>query len=56
MDYSYPSVYFSYSLFFLLMGGALYFFVRSFGQGYWGKESEDVKYRMLRDEEVEHGQ
>lgn len=56
MDYSYPSVFFSYFLFFLFMVGAAYFLIRSIGQGYWGPQAEDVKYRMLQDEEAEHGQ
>lgn len=56
MDYTYPSVYFSYFLFFLFLIGAVYFLVRSIGQGYWGAASEEPKYRMLRDEEMEHGQ
>lgn len=50
-DYSYPSVFFAYFLFFLLMGGAVYFFVRTFRDGYWGKESEEPKYRMMHDDE-----
>jgi hypothetical protein len=50
-DYVYPSIYFSYFLFFLLAGGALYFFIRSLKDGYWGKHSEDVKYRMLEDDD-----
>ena len=53
MDYTYPSVYFSYFLFLLFMVGALYFFTRSFRDGYWGAQSEDAKYRMLHDEEAE---
>jgi hypothetical protein len=56
MDYSYPSVFFAYFLFFFFLAGGLFFFVRSFRDGYWGAGSEEVKYRMLRDEEVEHGQ
>ncbi|MDX1980012.1 MAG: hypothetical protein SFV51_07075 [Bryobacteraceae bacterium] len=55
MDYSYPSVFFSYFVFFLFLAGGLFFFFRSIGEGYWGEGSEEVKYRMLRDEEVEHG-
>ena len=50
MDYVYPSIFFSYFLFFLLLFGALFFFIRSFRHGYWGKGSEDPKYRMLEDE------
>jgi hypothetical protein len=50
-DYTYPSVYFSYFFFALLVGGALYFFIRSLKEGYWGAESEEPKYRMLEDDE-----
>jgi hypothetical protein len=49
-DYTYPSVYFSYFFFLLLVGVAVYFFVRSIKDGYWGRESEEPKYRMLQDE------
>jgi hypothetical protein len=38
------------------MVGALYFFARSFRDGYWGAGSEEAKYQMLKDEEAEnHG-
>jgi hypothetical protein len=54
-DYVYPSVFFSYFLFFLVTAGA-YFCVRSASHGYWGPDGEDVKYRMLADdEETDHG-
>jgi len=56
MDYTYPSVFFSYFLFFLFLCGGIFFFLRSFRDGYWGKDSEEVKYRMLNDDEVQHGQ
>ena len=49
-DYSYPSIYFSYFLFFLLMGGAVYFMLRTLRQGYFGKGGEAPKYRMLSDD------
>lgn len=49
-DYMYPSVFFSYFLFFLLTALTLFFFVRSARDGYWGQQGEDVKYRMLEDE------
>jgi len=49
-DYTYPSVYFSYLLFLLLAGGALYFFIRSLKDGYLGPNSEEPKYRMLKDD------
>ena len=50
-DYVYPSIYFAYFFFFLLFCGAVYFFVRSFKDGYWGEDAEDVKYRMLEDDD-----
>ena len=46
-DYSYPSVYFAYFLFFLFAAIALFFFVRSARHGYWGKNSEEAKHRMM---------
>ena len=49
-DYTYPSVYFSYFLFLLLVAGAAYFFIRSLKDGYMGKNSEEPKYRMLQDD------
>jgi hypothetical protein len=57
MDYTYPSIFLSYGLFFLFLIGAVYFMVRSWNHGYWGKDSEAVKYQMLRDddEEIRHG-
>ena len=48
-DYTYPSVFFSYFLFALLAGGALFFFLRSLKDGYLGHDSEEPKYRMLKD-------
>lgn len=50
MDYTWPSVYFAYVFFALMFLLAGYFFVRTFRDGYFGKHSEDVKYRMLEDE------
>jgi len=52
-DYSYPSIFLSYLMFFLLAAGALYFLIRSGKDGYWGRHSEDVKYRMLKDDQPE---
>jgi len=49
-DYSYQSVYFSYFLFFLLVAGAAFFFVRSLKDGYLGDDSEEPKHRMLEDD------
>lgn len=50
-DYVYPSIFFAYFLFALLMGGAVFFFVRSIKDGYWGRDGEEIKYRMLRDDD-----
>jgi len=52
-DYVYPSIFFSYSLFFLFVIGAAFFLVRSVKHGYWGKDSEEAKFRMLEDDERE---
>ncbi len=52
IDYVYPSIYFSYFMFFLFLVGAIYFFWRSRRDGYWGSQSEDAKFRMLYDEDV----
>jgi len=50
-DYTYPSVYLAYLMFFLCLAGAIFFLVRSRHGGYWGHRSEDPKYRMLADDE-----
>ena len=54
-DYAYPSMLFSYLLFLLCTAAALYFCLRSVKAGYWGPSGEDVKFRMLDDEETTHG-
>jgi hypothetical protein len=51
-DYVYPSIYFAYFYFFLLLGGAIYFCLRTIKHGYWGRNSEVAKYRMLEDDEL----
>ena len=50
-DYVYPSIYFAYFLFAVTTGLSFYFLLRSRRDGYWGPDSEDVKYRMLEDVE-----
>ena len=50
-DYVYPSIFFSYFLFFLFLVGAIFFFVRSFRDGYWGNDSENAKFRMLGEDD-----
>jgi hypothetical protein len=53
-DYTWPSVYFAYLFFALSALLTLFFFLRSWKDGYWGKHSEDVKYQVF-DHEVKHG-
>ena len=50
-DYVYPSVFLAYLLFFLCLAGAIFFFVRSLRDGYWGKHSEDIKFQMMIQDE-----
>jgi len=50
-DYTYPSVFLAYLLFFLCLAGAIFFLIRSRHDGYWGSQSEEPKYRMLADDE-----
>jgi len=50
-DYVYPSIFLSYFLFFIFLAGGIFFFVRSFRDGYWGSKGEDPKYRMLEDDD-----
>ena len=53
-DYTWPSVYFAYLFFALSALLTLFFLVRSWKDGYWGKEGENVKYQIF-DDEVKHG-
>ncbi len=55
MDYTYPSVFLSYFLFFLFLFGAIYFCIRSFRRGYWGGESEDVKFHVFDEGDKPNG-
>ncbi|MEQ1884787.1 MAG: hypothetical protein ABL967_06970 [Bryobacteraceae bacterium] len=52
MDYEYPSMILAYGFF----GGSvlltLFFFVRSFKDGYWGKSAEDVKYQVFQGDAI----
>lgn len=51
-DYVYPSVFLAYLMFFLCFAGAVFFLVRSRKDGYWGRDSEDPKFRMLADDDT----
>jgi hypothetical protein len=45
-----PSSVLSYGLFGLTTGLTLFFFLRSFKDGYWNSHSEDVKYQVFQDD------
>jgi hypothetical protein len=51
MDYTYPSIFLANLMFFILLVGGVYFCIRSRKDGYWGKTSEEPKYRMLQDDD-----
>jgi hypothetical protein len=53
-DYTWPSVYFAYLFFTLSLALALFFFVRSWKDGYWSKESEDIKFQVF-EKRLHHG-
>ena len=53
-DYTWPSIYFAYLFFALSAALAVFFFVRSWKDGYWGKESEAIKMQVF-DEGGNHG-
>ncbi|SPE36406.1 hypothetical protein SBA6_570010 [Candidatus Sulfopaludibacter sp. SbA6] len=48
-DYTWPSVYFAYFFFAICLVLALFFFFRSRKDGYWSKESEDIRYHVFED-------
>lgn len=50
-DYSYPSIFLAYLMFFIFLVGAIFFMVKSLRHGYWGAHGEDPKYRMLEDDD-----
>lgn len=54
-DYTYPSVYFSYLFFAISLGVAVYFFFRSVRDGYWGKDSEEIKFTVFEEGTKTHG-
>ncbi len=59
MDYTYPSIFFSYFIFFLFLAGGIFFCIRSLKRGYWTRDAEDVKYQVFNDSfeesEATHG-
>lgn len=49
-DYTWPSVFFAYFFFLICFVGAIYFFVRSWKDGYWDPAGEKVKFQVFEDE------
>ncbi|MGD0868019.1 MAG: hypothetical protein ABSB88_00595 [Bryobacteraceae bacterium] len=46
-DYTWPSIFFAYGFFGICLAVAIFFFVRSMKDGYWGKSGEEIKYRVF---------
>ncbi|HTS27611.1 MAG TPA: hypothetical protein VMH81_17165 [Bryobacteraceae bacterium] len=46
-DYTWPSVYFAYLFFALCFFLAVFFFIRSWKDGYWSRDGEDIKYQLF---------
>jgi hypothetical protein len=53
-DYTWPSVFFAYLFFALSAALTVFFFVRSWKDGYWSKSGEAVKYQVF-EEKGNHG-
>jgi len=51
-DYTWPSVYFAYLFFFICFFAAVFFFIRSWKDGYWGKHAEDIKFHVFDESEL----
>jgi hypothetical protein len=54
-DYTWPSIYFSYFFFAICLFAAIYFFLRSWHDGYWGPEAEEIKYIIFEADPVSAG-
>ena len=55
MDYTWPSVYLRVPVLRAFRWRwRVFFFVRSWKDGYWGKEGEEIKYQVF-EEKVNHG-
>ena len=54
-DYTYPSVYFAYLFFAISLAFAVFFFVRSWKDGYWGDKGEEVKYQVFEEAAPKRG-
>ena len=46
-DYTWPSVYFAYLFFAICFALAVFFFIRSWKDGYWSKQGEAIKYQIF---------
>jgi hypothetical protein len=51
MDYMYPSIFLAYFLFAVLTLLTLFWLVHTWKAGYWGRNSEEPKYRMMQDDD-----
>ena len=49
-DYTWPSVFFSYGFFAICLGVAVFFFCKTWKDGYWRKSGEDIKYRVFEED------
>ena len=47
-DYTWPSVFFAYFFFLICFVGAIYFFVRSWKDGYWDPAGEEGQVSGVR--------
>ena len=50
-DYTWPSVYFAYLFFAICFAVAVFFFIRSWKDGYWNKQAEEIKYHVFDQED-----
>jgi hypothetical protein len=54
-DYTWPSIYLAYLFFAICFLAAVFFFARSWKDGYWNKRGEDIKYQVFDDSEQRDG-
>ena len=50
IDYTWPSVYFAYWFFAICLFATIYFLLRSWRDGYWGDNAEEIKYTVFEDD------
>ena len=47
IDYTWPSIFLAYFLFFICLVLAVFFCIRSIKDGYWTKEGEDIRFQVF---------